>query len=111
MSSAAEQEAVAGARPAGDGRTAADRRATADGRPAVVVTGADRTMTMFVDAAPDADTVLAAVRTALADRLPAYSRPDEVRARSPLPTNSRGKVDRTRLEELAARPEPQETPA
>ncbi|MFE9707394.1 glycogen debranching protein GlgX [Streptomyces sp. NPDC005930] len=42
MSSAAEQEAVAGKRAAADGRSTADGRTVADGRPAVVVNGGRR---------------------------------------------------------------------
>ncbi|WOC12975.1 AMP-binding protein [Gordonia sp. MP11Mi] len=70
---------------------------------AAVVTGSDQHLTLFVDVdAASTTTVLGAVEHALRDRLPTYSQPDRIVAHSPLPTNRRGKIDRPRLEELAA---------
>ncbi|MCF8609760.1 AMP-binding protein [Gordonia sp. HY285] len=70
---------------------------------AAVATGADQHITLFVDVeATSPTTVLDTVEHALRERLPTYSQPDRVVAHSPLPTNRRGKVDRPRLEELAA---------
>lgn len=70
---------------------------------AAVVTGADQHLTLFVDIDPaSAPAVIDAVALALHERLPGYSQPDRILAHTPLPTNRRGKLDRPRLEELAA---------
>lgn len=69
-----------------------------------VATGADKRITLFVDvdpAAPSSAAVIEAVDHALRSRLPSTSQPDRIVARSPLPTNRRGKVDRALLEDLA----------
>ncbi|MCF8602661.1 AMP-binding protein [Gordonia sp. HY442] len=69
---------------------------------AAVVVGADQHLVLFVDVDPASTTALETVEHILRERLPAYSQPDRVVPCSPLPTNPRGKVDRPRLEELAA---------
>ncbi|MCF8568821.1 AMP-binding protein [Gordonia sp. HY002] len=69
---------------------------------AAVVVGLDQHLVLFVDVDPASTTALESVEHILRERLPAYSQPDRVVPCSPLPTNPRGKVDRPRLEELAA---------
>lgn len=74
---------------------------------AAVTTGGDNRITLFVDVgapanSPAAAAAVSTVDAALRERLPVTAQPDDIRSYSPLPINRRGKVDRTKLAEIAA---------